>query len=101
MPLIDFQKLQNTIDFADATPLMRTYRDVKSTKEIAKSRFICQLALDSFEAFPKTLKAGQSERDNCLRMKIDMLERGADAVPYLIAGSGPNGYERIIKRPVE
>jgi Xaa-Pro dipeptidase len=34
-------------------------------------------------------------------MSIDMLERGADAVPYLIAGSGPNGYESIIMGPTE
>ena len=101
MPMIDFQKLQNIIEFVDATPLMRTLRNVKSPEEIAKARYICQLASDSFEALPKTLKTGQSERDNCRRLRIDMLERGADAVPYLIAGSGPNGYESIIMGPTE
>lgn len=101
MSLLDFQKLQKLIGFVDATPLMRALRNIKSHEEIAKVRFICQLASDSFEDLPKTLKAGQSERDNCRRMSIDLLERGADAVPYLIAGSGPNGYESIIMGPTE
>ena len=101
MPFVDFQRLQNIIGFVDATPLMRTLRNVKSTEEIDKTRFICQIASDSFENLPNILKAGQSERDNCRRMTIDMLERGADAVPYLIAGSGPDGYESIIMGPTE
>ena len=101
MPMLDFQKLQNIGEFVDATPLIRTLRNIKSNEEIAKTRFVCQLASDSFEALPLSLKAGQSERDNCRRMRIDMLERGADAVPYLIAGSGPGGYESIIMGPTE
>jgi len=101
LPMLDFQKLQNIGEFVDATPLIRTLRNIKSDEEIAKTRFACQLASDSFEALPESLKAGETERDNCRRMQIDMLERGADAVPYLIAGSGPGGYESIIMGPTE
>ena len=101
MPLFDFQKLQTVQKFVDSAPLMRSLRNIKSNEEIAKIRYVCQLTSDSFEALPKILKAGQSERENCRRMQIDLIERGVDSVPYLIAGSGPNGYESIIMGPTE
>jgi Xaa-Pro dipeptidase len=101
MPMADFMKLQNSIEFVDAAPLVRNLRAIKSAEEITKIHYICQLASDSFEALPVSLKAGQSERENCRRMRIDLIERGADSVPYLIAGSGPGGYESIIMGPTD
>jgi Xaa-Pro dipeptidase len=101
MPMADFQKLQGTVDFIDAAPLLRTLLNVKSDEEIAKIHYICQLASDTFEALPQSLKAGESEQENCRRMKIDLLQRGADSVPYLIAGSGPGGYDSIIMGPTD
>ncbi len=101
MPMLDFQRLYNSYEFVDATPLIRSLRNVKSGEEIAKIRHVCQLASDTFEALPQSLKAGESEQENCRRMKIDLLERGADSVPYLIAGSGPGGYESIIMGPTD
>lgn len=101
MPMADFLKLQNAHEFVDAAPLIRTLRDIKSAEEIAKIHYICQLASDTFEALPESLKAGETERQNCRRMTVDLLQRGADSVPYLIAGSGPGGYESIIMGPTE
>lgn len=101
MPQQDFQKLQDAHEFVDARPLLRNLRNIKSAEEIAKIHFVCQLASDAFEALPGSLKAGETERQNCKRFRIDMLERGADAVPYLIAGSGPGGYESIIMGPTD
>jgi Xaa-Pro aminopeptidase len=34
-------------------------------------------------------------------MRIDMLKSGADSVKYLIAGSGPDGYDSIIMGPTD
>ncbi len=101
MPIADFQKLQGSVEFVDATSVLRTLRNVKSSGEIAKIRYICQVASDAFEALPQSLKTGQSEKDNCRRMAVDLLQRGADSVPYLIAGSGPGGYDSIIMGPTD
>ena len=64
MPSIYFLELQKLVGFVDATPLVRTLSDKKFTEDIAKIKFIYQLASDSFEELIKTLKAGQSERKN-------------------------------------
>ena len=101
MPINDFQELQIYHQFKDSTSLLRTLRNIKSTEEIAKIRFICQLTSDSFETLPNSLKIGQSERENCRLMQIDLIKRGADSVPYLIGGSGPHGYENIIMGPTD
>ena len=96
-----FKNYKFFYQFKDSAPLLRTLRNIKSTEEIAKIRFVCELTSDSFETLPNTLKAGQSERESCRRMLIDLINRGADSVPYLVAGSGPNGYESIIMGPTE
>lgn len=101
MPFLDFQKLQSENTFIDATALVRKLRNVKSQAEIGKIRYACQLTSDAFEALPETLRAGESERENCKRLRLDLIERGADCVPYLIAGSGPGGYESIIMGPTD
>lgn len=101
MPLIDFQKLQKKFNFIDASKLMRKLRNIKSQEEIKKIRFICQQTSESFEALPQTLKVGKTEYENCQQLKIDLLERGADSVPYLVASSGKHGYKGIIMGPTE
>ncbi len=102
MPAADFARLRDMLpafDIADAAPLIHDLRNIKSEPEIAKIRHVCQLTSDAFEALPASLQAGQSERQNCQRLRIDLLERGADNSPYLIAGSGPGGYDSIIMGP--
>ncbi len=101
MPLEDFTTLQERFAFTDASAMMRGLRFVKSEREIAKIRHACTIASDSFEALPDLLKVGDTERENCRRMRIDLIGRGADSVPYLIAGSGPGGYDSIIMGPTE
>ena len=55
----------------------------------------------AFEALPQSLRLGETERQNCMRLRIDLLRRGADTSPYLISGSGPGGYDSIIMGPTE
>jgi len=104
MPAGDFQRLLSglgDIDIADTALLIHQLRYVKSPKEIEKIHYICDLTSDAFEALPQTLKMGETERQNCHRMRIDLLERGADSTPYLISGSGPGGYDSIIMGPTD
>lgn len=104
MPAGDYQRLRESLDafdITDASLLLHKVRFVKSVAEIEKIHFICDLTSDAFEDLPQTLKANESERQNCKRMRIDLLERGADTTPYLISGSGPGGYDSIIMGPTD
>jgi Xaa-Pro aminopeptidase len=104
MPANDFQKLKSMVrrlEFADAAPLLHRLRQVKSTAEIAKIEFTCEITSRAFEALPASLHAGETEREICRRFRIDLLKRGADHSPYLICGSGPHGYDNIIMGPAD
>lgn len=104
LPASDFQRLLDSlggIEMADAALLLHRMRFVKTAAEVAKIRHACELTSGAFEALPESLVMGESERQNCRRMRIDLLRRGADATPYLIAGSGPGGYDSIIMGPTD
>ena len=102
MPLLDFDTLRQGltgIEFVDcATDLLRLC-SIKSAAEIDKIRYVCELASDSFNALPGFASTGMSERDIVRRMRIDLLERGADHTPYIVSASGPDGYGDIIMGP--
>jgi Xaa-Pro aminopeptidase len=104
MPLSDFFRLRDRVaplEFADATPLFRRLRGVKSPAEIAKIRHVCQLVSAAFEALPGKLAQGDTERQACRAMRVAVLERGADGSPYMMGASGPGGYDNIIMGPTE
>ncbi len=104
MPLGDYDRLREGLggfEMADAAELLHRIRYVKSAAEIEKIAHVCALTSDAFEALPGSMKAGESEREICHRMRIDLLQRGADTTPYLISGSGPGGYESIIMGPTD
>ncbi len=104
MPLADFETvrtalLRGGLDLADATPLIQELRLVKSEAEIDKMAHICGLASDAFTALPTLISIGATEREIFRAFKIDLLGRGADDVPYLVGGSGFDGYDNIISPP--
>jgi Xaa-Pro aminopeptidase len=104
MPLNDYQHLReqlHEVRFADARPLLRRLREIKSELEIDKIRYVCALVGDAFEALPALASAGMTERAICKILKIDILRRGADDVPYLISASGRGGYDNIIMGPAD
>jgi Xaa-Pro dipeptidase len=104
MPAGDFARLRDAlggVEIVDAAAMLHRLRYVKSPAETAKIAHVCALTSDAFEALPQSLRMGESERANCQRLRIDLLQRGADSSPYLIAGSGPGGYDSIIMGPGE
>ncbi len=104
MPLGDYNKLLESlkdIEIKDVTKILRYVRYVKSPAEIEKIKYICDVASQGFEDLPSLLKVGESERENCQRFKNHLLSLGVDDFPYLISGSGPNGYGSIIMGPSE
>ena len=104
MPLGDYEYLINAlngIEIKDANKILRKVRFVKSAAEIAKIKHICQLTSQGFIDLEGFLKAGESERDNCKRFKQHLLSLGADDTPYIVSGSGQEGYGSIIMGPTE
>ncbi|MFQ5401040.1 MAG: M24 family metallopeptidase [Anaerolineae bacterium] len=102
LPLADFERVRRGLDgmeLVDGTAVIRTVRLIKSPAEIEKISHICNLVSDSFNALPTLIKSGDTERDIFRTFKIDMLQRGADDVPYLVGGAGQDGYDDIISPP--
>jgi Xaa-Pro aminopeptidase len=102
LPTNDFLKLRTLIEpltFTDASALLQRLRMIKSPAEVARIRTAAQLVSRAFEDLPAQARIGDSERDICLRLQIDVLTRGADRFPYMIACSGPDGYETINTDP--
>ena len=101
MPADAFAQLRDRIGGAlvDVAGLLQRQRMVKSSREIEKIRFICRLAGEAFANVPSHARVGQTEREICRAMQQDLLVRGADSCSYLVAGSGPGGYDSIIMGP--
>ncbi len=102
MPLDDYEGLVKSLsgrEIKDANKILRQVRLVKSSAEIEKIRHICQLTSQGFIDLNDLLKAGDSERENCQRFKQRLLALGVDDSPYIVAGSGKDGYGSIIMGP--
>ena len=102
MPFSDFKKLQENIrdiQLIDASPLIQELRKIKSEAEISKIRHICQLVSKGFLGLHKITSLGDTEKEIFRKFRIDLLARGADEVPYLVGGSGPNGPKEVIGMP--
>ena len=102
MPLDDYENLIKSLDgieIKDANKILRQVRLIKSTAEIEKIKHICQLTSQGFKDLNHLLKAGESEHENCKRFKQHLLSLGVDDTPYMVAGSGKDGYGSIIMGP--
>jgi Xaa-Pro aminopeptidase len=102
MPLADYERLRTALagrEIADATPVIRTLRMVKSEREIEKIRYTCQCVSDAFDDAPALFSIGQSDIEAFRRFRLACLQHGVDDVAYLVGGAGPDGYEDIISPP--
>ncbi len=103
MPLADWYELDRRLEsraFADATSVITGLRMVKSEAEIAKSTHICSIVSSAFEGLPELLDVGMTEREAFRAFRLDIVDRGADDVPYLVGASGPS-FSNVIKQPSE
>ena len=101
MPLADWDALRAAlpdVEFVDATSVVRSMRMVKSSRELAKITHVCSLVSDGFENLGSLLSVGMTEREAFTAFKVDLLQRGADDVPYLVGASG-HSFTDIIKQP--
>ncbi len=104
MPVNDFntvvQQLKG-IEIVDVALFMHQLLSVKSELEIEKIRHVCEMTSDGFYALPEMITIGESEHQICKTLRIDLLNRGADDTPYMVAGSGHGSYDSIIMGPTD
>lgn len=104
MPASDVDKLKKaigTIGLIDATNIVRGLRMIKSEREIEKHVHICSIVSDAYDNVPDIIHTGMSEREARNAYRIDVLSRGVDSVPYIVATSGAGGTDDAIRFPTE
>ena len=104
MPVADFRRLTSRLantEIVDCSRLLAHLFSVKSSAEIAKIQYTCELATQSFNALPGFARSGDSERDVVRKMRIDLLERGVDNSDFMVSASGADGYNNIIMGPTD
>ncbi|MGJ5619155.1 M24 family metallopeptidase [Sulfitobacter sp. MF3-043] len=99
MPYDDITRLKGLVsknDITDDAGIMRALRMVKSELEIAKIRHACHIAGRAFARVGEIAGAGDPLDQVFRRFQGLCLEEGADWVPYLAGGAGPDGYADVI-----
>jgi Xaa-Pro dipeptidase len=102
MPIVEYFALRERlagIEIVDGSPCLWQIRRVKTPAEVHHIAHICRNAIEAYEALPTKLRAGDSEREACRRLRIDLAERGADATPFMPAISGPGSVSQIVCGP--
>jgi Xaa-Pro aminopeptidase len=102
MPLADFGALKSRLDgteFVNASDFIQQLRMVKSEAEINVLREICGIGSAAFAKAGQLFHEGQSLKEAFRAFKIELLQQGADDVPYLVGGAGQGGYGDVISPP--
>lgn len=87
------------LEFADGSPVIWGLRMLKSDAEVARIREACRIGSDAVDLMSNSLRIGDSNRDSERKMRIALLECGADNVPFIATSSGQGGYAQIIAGP--
>jgi len=96
MPLGDWMRLSKDVQIGTDHGVMRAARMVKTTAEVDAIRAACQIAGGAFELVPEIARAGTPLSGVFRGFQMLCLEEGADWVPYLAGGAGPDGYDDVI-----
>jgi len=102
MPMVDFQQVQGAlggVEWTDASTILRDLRMFKSDAEIEKIRSICAIGSAAFDRADTLFHEGQPLDAAFRAFKIELLQQGAEDVPYLVGGVGPDGYTDVISPP--
>ena len=98
MPLADFERLKQAsgLGFTDDRGIVAECRAIKSEAEIAKIARSCAIAGRAFARLDEIAAPGVALSRVFRDFQRLLLEEGADWVPYLAGGAGPDGYADVI-----
>jgi len=101
MPVRDLFKLKEIVktNIVDGSDAIWDMRMIKTNAEIDRIKYICSVASDAYNNLPSKLSIGDTERTAVNKLKIDMLNRGADNIPFMPGISGPGGVSQIVCGP--
>ena len=102
MPVGDFFRIKAAMvptEIVDGDWMLREIRMVKSPAEIEHLRFVGQAVSRAFEALPRRIAAGETEKQVAEKLQADFLRRGVEKIPYLVGVSGAGGYRNIHLSP--
>jgi len=104
MPVMQFLDLREALpglELGNGSPCIWEARRVKTPAEIERIGYICQAASEAYENLTNLVSRGESLREVCRKLTIEILGRGADAVPFLPAIAGADGVTQIVAGPGE
>lgn len=99
MPMADFDKLKTKLgkrSICGDEGIIRRLRMVKTPAEVAKIQFACKTAGRAFARVPEIASHGVPLEQIFREFQVLCLQEGADWVPYLAGGAGPDGYLDVI-----
>ena len=98
MPLGDFERVRHAsgLDWRGDGGIVAAVRAVKSEAEIAKIAQACDIAGRAFDRVAEIAAPGVPLSLVFRDFQRLLLEEGADWVPYLAGGAGPEGYADVI-----
>jgi len=109
MPLAHILLIMKSLntEFVDVSPIIQEIRLIKSQAEIDKIRMVCQITSVAFECLAKKVHdfikinglKKISERQIIMELHKELIERGADKVPFIVGTSDYNGSKSIIDGP--
>ena len=101
MPVRDLFKLKEIVNttLVDGSDAIWDMRMIKTDAEIERIKFICSITSDAYNDLPSKLAIGDTEREVVNKLKIDVLNRGADNVPFMPGISGVGGVSQIVCGP--
>jgi Xaa-Pro aminopeptidase len=101
MPVRDLFKLKEIvkINIVDGSDAIWEMRMIKTNAEVERIKHICSIASDAYYDLPSILNIGDTEREAVNKLKIDIINRGADNVPFMPGISGKGGVSQIVCGP--
>ncbi|MEO0774772.1 MAG: aminopeptidase P family N-terminal domain-containing protein, partial [Pseudomonadota bacterium] len=96
MPLTDFERVREGVEVVADGGLMASLRAIKSPLEVARIAETCALAGRAFDRMGEIARPGVALAEVFRGFQRLLLEEGADWVPYLAGGVGPEGYADVI-----
>ena len=102
MPVAQFLELRDALpglEIVDGSPCLWEIRRVKTPAEIERIRFVCRIASEAYEGLSDLISVGEPLREVCRKLSMDLLRRGADAVPFLPAVAARGGVDQIVCGP--
>jgi Xaa-Pro aminopeptidase len=103
MPIADFlsvrDRVAGSLEAADGGALVQQLRGAKSSLELSFMRSAIAAAQFAFDSLGKRVKPGLSEDEIYRTFQADALLGGGERTPYVAIGSGPDGYDSIVRGP--